>query len=184
MTLQISHPIAIAIYNYFTNFNESYTRKKYAFIMLILSSLLISVYYFGTDFETLKTLQTDLNQEISSMSSVESMNQQQALENLMEDEEFVKGFSEKVTNSIPSMFWVCFIMLISIPAIIKRTNDTFISRSHSYPVVIYYVLYFFQSLTGLYFNFLQINTVLSLYATIFVLLISVIPTKTEQPKEY
>lgn len=183
MNIQISNPILVALYNYFTDMNELYTRKKFNFVMLILSVFIVIVYSVGTDFNTLESIQVDLNKEISNISDVQELNPEKALAHLMTDEEFVNDFSKKTSDAIPSMFWICLMMLVSIPAIIKRTNDTFLSQSHSYPVGIYYVLYFLQSLTGLYINFFQIYNALAIYSTIFILLIAIIPSKENDTDE-
>lgn len=183
MNITISHPLALKVYKYFTDMDERYSRKAFLAVMTILTVFIVAIYYFGTDFKALQTLQIDLNQEVSSIGSTEKLNPENALKHLMQDEEFVNNFSDKVTNSIPSMFWVCLSMLLSIPAIIKRTNDSVIfAKSHAYPVVIYYALYFFQGLTGLYIDYFMIYTALSLYASIFVILISLTPSK-EKPKQ-
>lgn len=180
MNLRISNPIAIIIYNYFTNLEERYTRKVFAGLALASTLVIMAIYGLGTDFDRLNELQINTHQEIHNITTTENITPEQALEKLSSDKNVIQQFNDELLDITPSGFWICFIMLLSIPAIIKRTNDTFIARSHSYPVAIYYALYFIQGLTGLTLNLFGLATALSIYSFIFVLFISMLPTTRKE----
>jgi hypothetical protein len=56
MNIIISHPIALKLHKYFTDFDERMNRSKFATVRRVLSVILIAIYYFGSDFTKLQVI--------------------------------------------------------------------------------------------------------------------------------
>lgn len=183
--LDLSNPIVAMLHNYFTNFNDTISRKTFTYIMLILTVFLFSVYFFGTNVDQVQTVSQDFGKYLQDTSAANpKLTQEQVLEEMLKDEDTIMDMSERLNNSMPSILWMCLVMLVSIPAIIKRTNDCIFARSHSYPVVILYALLTVQALTGINFAVTQFTSLmlatLNIYTFLYLLIIAFMPTKQER----
>ena len=183
ITINTSNPIVGFLYNYFCNINERYTRKTFALIMLIMSVFLIAIYSLYTDFNALTTLREDVLSQANNVAMTTNTSLEVGLQKALENPEYAASIEKHVKNSTPSILWLCLVMILSIPAIIKRTNDTFINKNHAYPVVIFYILSCIQYAFGITINLGILGSALSVYTFIFVLLISGLPTKVEEEQE-
>ena len=187
MNIIISHPIALKLHKYFTDFDERMTRSKFATVMLVLSVSLIAIYYFGSDFTKLQVISDDFNKHIANIATTENISIEQSLEKVSQDESVIMPIQEGFTSATPHLIWICLIMLLSIPAIIKRTNDSIFERSHCYPVIISYILTTIQYLTGLPLVIGPITglimSTLNVYTFIFVFIIAFMPTHEKQIDE-
>jgi len=177
--INTSNPFIGFIYNYFFNINERYTRKTFALVMLIISIFLIAIYALYTDFNALTTIKEDVLSQANNISMTSNLTPEQGLQKTLENSEYTASVGTQVTNAIPSILWLCLVMLLSIPAIMKRTNDVFNHLNYSFPVVIYYLISCIEYAFGISIPLGTLGSALSVYSFIFILLISGLPSKEE-----
>ncbi|HAG52837.1 MAG TPA: hypothetical protein DCL21_03525 [Alphaproteobacteria bacterium] len=183
ITINTNNPIIGFVYNYLFNFEERYTRKNFAAIMLITSIFLIGIYALYTDFNALTTVREDVLSQASNISITSNLTPEESLQKTLENPEYTSSIEKQVTDAVPSILWLCLVMLLSIPAIIKRTNDVFNHTNYSYPVIIYYLISCIEYAFSISIPLGPLGSALSIYSFIFILLISGLPSKIEEEKE-
>tara|TARA_Y100001960_G_scaffold209599_1_gene218869 strand:+ start:993 stop:1553 length:561 start_codon:yes stop_codon:yes gene_type:complete len=180
MTINLSNNIVAAIYRYFTDMNERYTRKHFAAVLLASTLLICAIYGLGTDWTKFEELQVSTIQQVTHISTTENISHDDALNKLSQDQDVLEDFNNAFMDIVPSAIWLCLIMMMTIPAVIKRTNDCIFSRSSSYPVAIHYVLYTVQGITGMQLYLFGLVPALGIYTFFFIFIISLLPTHEDK----
>lgn len=183
MTINLSNPVILILYKYFTDMNEKYTRKTFASVILLSTIVICAIYGLGTDWQRFQELQNDTISQVAHLSTTQSITHEDALDKLSQDQNVIEEFNSAFMDIVPSAAWLCLIMLLTVPAVIKRTNDSIFNRSSSYPVAIYYVLYALQGITNTPINLFGFTTALSIYTFFFIFIISLLPTYEEEKEE-
>lgn len=183
MVINLSNPIVANIYRYFTDMNERYTRKNFVVVMTLSFIAMAAIYGFGTDWAKYDELQKSTVEHIMHVSQTKQISHEDALNEIAKDQDVILDFNTAVADMIPSTLWLCIIFLLTVPAIIKRTNDCIFNRSSSYPVAIYYVIYALQVIINKPIALFGFTNALALYTFFFVSIIALLPTHEEEEEE-
>lgn len=151
------YKIVQPVINYFSNFEEIYTRKNFNMFLFIASLAFYLMLYLAVDkaavSETFKALQQ----------SAGSQNQEMQL-----------GLMEQLGALLPNPLLINLFSIILIPAIVKRMNDTNIHIAFIAPVIITAVVDFINSALQTNISFYAYGA-MSMYTPLFFMLLCMYP---------
>lgn len=159
------------VLKYFTDLEEKYTRKQFNSVYFVASLLFMLVLYLITDVKGLEQTYTSSFVDIA-------LNPEHGLNDIQKSETLLSS----VGSFFPHPIWSALYGLLVLPAILKRTNDTFMHIAFIAPVALVYFFDFLRALFGFNWEFYLYDT-MSIYNFVFIFLICLIPSKNNEEIE-